>query len=260
VVGRRQAADPPGRVDAGDQSGGDGQHERQQQHPGIEREQAGPVGHVQHEGVQGPQRHGREQHTERAAEHRDDLALDQVLQEHVTPRRAERTADADLVGTRQELAEQQANEVDRRDREEEKTHHQQRERLLGRDVEVVHQRRDARHPVVERAAEPAELTLFRDVALDEGAIGRLVRGRAQVHPVLQPAGLGVEEAGVAGAAAIAPAIAVAGGTQFHRHHQVEWHEHRLGFAQRAAGHVVHADGRLPAGEHADDAEVAGLDA
>ena len=88
-----------------------------------------------------------------AAEDRHHLALDEVLEEHVATGGAERAPHADLVGAREELAEQQADQVDGGNRQEQQADHQQREGLLRRDVEVLHQRPDARDAVVHRPPE-----------------------------------------------------------------------------------------------------------
>ena len=109
------------------------------------------------------------------------------------PARAQRAPHRDLGDARQELAEQDADQVHRADREEQQRDDAHRAHRLRDELAPLDHLRDCGDAVLHRTREAAELLLLADVAVQPVAILRLRRLVRQLDPVLQPDRLGVEE-------------------------------------------------------------------
>src|SRR5688572_4244583 len=211
--GGRDAADAPRRIKPGDQAGAEGQQDGGADHRQLELEQARLVGRA-NEPVDAVQQRQRGEQADDAAEQRHQLALEQVLQEDVAAAGAQRTPHPHLRRPGEELAEQDADQVHRRDDEEEQADDQHRLRRARHHLHPVEEGGHVVEPVVERALEAAELLLLADVAVDPALVGLLLLGVVELHPVLDPDRFRLQLVLVLAPPRL-PAAGVAGGGDLH---------------------------------------------
>ena len=255
-----ETGSPPGRVDPRHESGEERQRDGEEDHRCVEPEEIAPLRDGLQPAVQRRDPGERESEPEDPAQDPDELALDDVLEKDVSPRRAEGPADADLVRAREELPEEQPDEVQGADGEEEERHYQERRRLPRHDALFLHPCHDGRHAVVHGTRQAARLLLLQDVRPQEVLVGGDLLGRRQLDPHLDPVDLGLEEAGEPGRGRRgSPAVRVARRADLHRLDEVEGDEDVLRRLDLVLRDVVELDARLPVVEDADDAELPGSD-
>src|SRR6266851_1533751 len=145
LQGRRHRADAPGGIDAGNKSGHQRKKDSGKNHLAIEMDR-----HVRREDFGEEEQYAeRKKHSDGPSNHADHLALNDVLQKDLHAAGAQGAADGNLRSAREELAEQQSDQVERTDRQEEHRHGGHGADLRLHDLEVAHRLHQIRHAIVE---------------------------------------------------------------------------------------------------------------
>src|SRR5690606_18929608 len=193
---------------------------------------------------------------EYAAGNTDHADFDQVLAEYHLATRAERAAQADDRRGAQEFREQQPDHVQQANRQEHEREPDQHAVVVLDHFVDGEPPIGPLQPIVERTLETAESLLLASIVVDEALIRLDVFLRRQLHPVLQPHALAVQEVAERIDRLVFPAIDVAARSQLQLFGQGERSIDILRLIERAVVEIVDLRCRQPIVEHTADAELA----
>ena len=126
MTGGRDGADPPRGVEAGDRPGEEREGDGGEDHGHVELEERHPLRPVAVDAVEDGEAGEREQHPQQAAGEPHQLALHEMLDEDRPAARSQRPAHPHVGGAGEELAEEEADQVERRHHQEEQGDDRQR--------------------------------------------------------------------------------------------------------------------------------------